>query len=153
MKIAKLLSVTAAVALSVDSSASEIDRRLGCAVQEFTSISVATNSMDGAAVEKSTPSTAIKVRYAIDPRNGKLVETYAADSKLEQVTFYTKGYSAGGTQYIAEDGQSVVTYFGLTGKYHTIMKFTRMRRADGGATSGWRTDIYMNARMSCIAIE
>ena len=46
-----------------------------------------------------------------------------------------------------------VTYFGLTGKYYAIMKFTRMVRGDGGATSGWRTDSYMNALMYCIAIE
>ena len=153
MKTLSVLSILALFLVSAESLASGIDKRLGCTVQEFTNISVATNTMEGATVEKSAPSRAIKVRYAIDPRDGKLVETYAADSNLEQVTFYTRGYSAGGTQYIAEDGRSVVTYFGLTGKYYAIMKFTRIVHGDGGATTGWRADSYMNALMYCIAIE
>ena len=139
--------------ISSNSVAAEIDHRLGCTVQEFTNVSVGTNATDGVTVEKTPPSKPIKVKYALDLRNGKLVETYAADSNLEQVTFYSRGYSAGGTQYIAEDGRSVVTYFGINGKYHVVVKFTRMQRNDGGPKTGFRADSYMNAFMYCIPIE
>ena len=138
---------------SANLNAAEIDRPLKCAVQKLTHISLATNETDPVSVEDMDPGKTITVLYSINRQTGKLIEIYGAHSDIESVNTYSRGYSAGGTQYIQDDGRAVVTYFGVRGKYHVVVKYIRMIRNDGGLKDGFRSDVYLNAFMYCLVDE
>lgn len=95
----------------------------------------------------------IAVSYARGSNTGLVVEKHGYRTKLETTTVYSKGHSAGGTQYISQDGKSVITGFGLSGEYYAIVKYIRMQRSDGGPLNGYRHDSYLNVFMDGVAVE
>ncbi len=151
-RVWKLLWLLPAL-VSAGAEAGEIDRPFKCAVQSITFINLATNRTDAAEVKKEIPAAPIGVIYSRDDASGFIIEKYAFGSDLESTTLYAKGHSAGGTQYLSRDGKSAITYFGVQGQYHVIVKYSRMSRSDGGALTGFRHDSYANAFMYCAAIE
>ncbi len=132
------------------SLAGEIAEPLYCVVQELESISIATNSTKSVDIKKINPKKPIKVVYK-PKQDGYIIEIYGKNSKIEQVSEFSKAYSAGGTQYLSlTNPNHAITYFGKNKEgYHVVMKFMRFQRNDGGRNSGWRTDSYINVFMYC----
>ncbi len=135
-----------------NSLAAEISEQLHCAVQSFTSISVQTNKTDSVSVEKYDSKKPINVIYEPLSNGKQVLEKYGADSDIEKISLFNKGYSAGGTQYLGQDNPDhAITYFGLNDDgYHVVVKYIRMPRNDGGEKRGWRTDNYFNTFMYCV---
>lgn len=138
------------VVCATNAHASEIDRNLKCAVQSFIFVSLATNKTDGVEVKNEDADKPIVVIYARDDATGFINEKFAYGTEAAKSTSYSKGYSAGATQYISKDGRDVITYFGVSGKYHVIVKYSHMSKNDGGPLTGFRSDSYVNALMYCV---
>lgn len=138
---------------ATNAHASDIDRTLKCAVQSFIFISLATNKTDAVEVKNESADKPIVVIYARDDATGFIIEKFAYGTEAAKSTIYSKGYSAGATQYISQDGRDVITYFGVSGKYHVIVKYSHMRRNDGGPLTGFRSDSFVNALMYCVPVE
>ncbi len=136
--------------MSSTAQSGEISGVLYCAVQEFTSISVETNTSEGFSTKKIPASKQIKVIYQ-PLGNSTVKEIYGAKLDIERISILTKGYTAGGTQYLnPNDDKTVVTYFGKNDSgYHVVVRYSRMQRNNGGKNNGWRTDSYFNAFMYC----
>lgn len=147
-----LAFATALISMTTNHSlAAAITEPLYCTIQEFTSISVATNTTDSVTVEKIDPEKPIKVTYKPLPNRKQVIEVYGVGSELQKTSLFNMGYSAGGTQYLSQDNADhAITYFGTNkDNYHIVVRYMRMQRNDGGATRGWRTDSYFNAFMYC----